>query len=599
MRKKLFMFIEILLIVLGAAIPGFSSDQQAAPGGKPDSGQGPAPSGSMMVITVLDPRSSTTMTIPLASTKEADRPVAMVNNEAITVDELRDSIASIHEGKNEDKKGEIRQAAKIDFMVLLQRLIDGELIIQEARAIGLDELPEVQNNLEVFRQVTLRGIVREEIVGNAKTDDAKVEKRYREMIREVKTDTAFFEKEVDAKKAARAIKAGKSFDEMLAEGKKDGTITGSDEGKFLRVKDLDPSIASALRTMKVGSVSPVTKIVLGGNKTYFAVLRFDEERHSENPEVREQARRTELDKARTDAFDKAYKSLSKKYAKTNKKLLESLDYGPQGPGLEKLMADQRIVAEIKGGKPVTVAQLSSAVQEKFFHGMKKIKGPKLIETRNTAFEEIVQKRVLYQEALKRGIDKTAAYKMMFQEAELNTLFGAFIEKVVVPGVKMPEEDLKAYYREHAGDYKSAVAMKMGQLVFAQKPDALSALDKLRKGADFNWVKTNAEGQVRDLSRESMLFDEKFVALDQLPVDVQEALAGAQRGEFRLHESEDGTMHVLHIQDVLPSQQQEFDTVRGPIREAVFTIKLNEAVKEWTQKLRAAAEIKIYLLRSEQ
>jgi hypothetical protein len=257
-------------------------------------------------------------------------------------------------------------------------------------------------------------MVREEIVGNAKADDAKVEKRYREMIREVKTDTAFFEKEVDAKKAARAIKAGKSFDEMLAEGKKDGTIMGSDEGKFLKVKDLDPSIASALRTMKVGSVSPVTKIVLGGNKTYFAVLRFDEERYSENPEVREQARRTELDKARTAAFDKAYKSLSKKYAKTNKKLLESLDYGPQGPGLEKLMADQRIVAEIKGGKPVTVAQLSSAVQEKFFHGMKKIKGPKLIETRNTAFEEIVQKRVLYQEALKRGIDKTAAYKMMFQ-----------------------------------------------------------------------------------------------------------------------------------------------------------------------------------------
>lgn len=599
MRKKLFMFMEILLIVLGAAIPGFSSDQQAAPGGKPDSGQGPAPSGSLMVITVLDPRSSATITIPLASTQEADRPVAMVNNEAITVDDLRDSIASIHEGKSEDKKGETRQAAKIDFMELLQRLIDGALIIQEARAIGLDELPEVQNSLDVFRQVTLRGMVRGEIVGNAKADDAKVEKRYREMIREVKTDTAFFEKEADAKKAARAIKAGKSFDAMLAEGKKDGTIKGSDVGNFLKIKDLSPSIASALSTMKVGSVSPVTKIVLGGNKTYFAVLRFNEERYPENPETREQARRIVLEEARTDAFDKAYKSLSKKYAKTNKKLLESLDYSPQGPGLEKLMEDQRIVAEIKGGKPVTVAQLSSAMQDKFFHGMKKLKGPKLIETRNTACEEIVQKRVLYQEALTRGIDKTSVYKMMFKEAEQNTLFGAFIGKVVVPGVKMQEEDLKAYYREHAGDYKSAVAMKMGQLVFAQKPDALSALDKLRNGADFNWVKANAEGQVRDLSREGVLFDEKFHTLDQLPPDVQGSIAGAQRGEFRLYESEDGTMHVLHIQDVIPSEQQEFEVVRAQVREAVFSIKLNEAVKEWTRKLRDAAEIKIYLSRSEQ
>jgi hypothetical protein len=523
----------------------------------------------------------------------------MVNNEAITVDDLRDSIASIHEEKNEGKKGEIRQAAKIDFMELLQRLIDGELIIQEARAIGLDELPQVQNSLDVFRQVTLRGMVREEIVGNAKADDAKVEKLYREMIREVKTDTAFFGKEKDAKKASGAIKAGKRFDEILAEGKKDGTITGSDEGTFLKVKDLSPTIASALSTMKVGSVSPVTKIVLGGNKTYFAVFRFDEERYPEDPEAREQARRTVLDKARTDVFDKTYKSLSKKYAKTNKKLLESLDYSPQGPGLAKLMEDQRIVAEIKGGKPVTVAQLSSAMQEKFFHGMKRLKGPKLIETRNTTFEEIVQKRVLYQEALKRGIDKTGVYTMMFKEAELNALFGAFIEKVVVPGVKLQEEDLKAYYREHAGDYRSAVTMKMGQFVFAQKPDALSALDKLRKGADFNWVKANAEGQVRDLSRESVLFDEKFHTLDQLPPDVQASLAGAQGGEFRLYESEDGTIHVLHIQDVLPSQQQEFEAVRGQVRSAVFQIKLNEAIKEWTRKLRDAAEIKIYLSRTEQ
>jgi hypothetical protein len=343
----------------------------------------------------------------------------------------------------------------------------------------------------------------------------------------------------------------------------------------------------------------VTKIVLGGNKTYFAVLRFNEERYPENPEVREQARRIVLEEARTYAFDKVYKSLSKKYAKRNKKLLESLDYSPQGPGLEKLMEDQRIVAEIKGGKPVTVAQLSSAMQDKFFHGMKRLKGQKLIETRNTTFEEIVEKRVLHQEALKRGIDKTSVYKMMFKEAELNTLFGAFIEKVAVPGVKLPEEDLKAYYREHAGDFRSAVAMKMGQLVFERKPDALSALDKLRKGTDFNWVKANAEGQVRDLSRESVLFDEKFHALDQLPPDVQGTLAGAQRGEFRLYESEDGTMHVLHVQDMLPSQQQEFEAVRGQIRAAVFNIKLNEEVKEWTRKLRDAAEIKIYLSRSEQ
>jgi hypothetical protein len=600
MRRKFSLVTGMLLILLCAAVPGFSSDQQPAPGAKPDGGLEPAPAGTAMVISVLDPRSSTTITIPLASTSEGDRPVALVNGEKITVDNLRDSISGIHEEKNEHKKGEVRQAPKIDFMVLLERLINGELIIQEARAIGLDELPEVQNSLEVFRRVTLRGMVREDIVGNAKADDAKVEKLYREMIREVKTDTAFFEKKEDAKKAVAAIKAGKSFDEMLAEEKRAGTIKGSEEGKFMKVKDLSPSIASALSTMKAGSVSPVTEVVLGGNKSYFAVLRLDEERYPESPDIREQARRTVLSEARTDVFDKTYKSLSKKYAKINTKLLKSLNYDPQsGPGLEKLMADKRIVAEIKGDKPVTVAELSAGMQEKFFHGMKRLKGEKLITTRDNTLEEIVQKRVLYQEALKRGIDKSGLFSMMYREEERDALFGAFMSRVVVPGVKMQEEDLKAYYHEHAGDYLSAVSMRMGQLVFAQKPDALSALERLRKGADFNWVKTNAEGQAKDLSRESVLFDETFRSFDQLPLDVQASLAGAQPGEFRLYESEDGTIHVLHVKDVLPSRQYAFEEVRGQVRQEVFAIKLNAEFKEWTRKLKEAADIQIYLLSSKQ
>ena len=599
MKKELFVITGILLILLGTAVPGFSSDQQAAPGGKPDGGHEPAPAGTTMVLTVLDPRSSATMTIPLTSTSESDRPLALVNNEPVTVEDLRNSIAGIHEGKDEGMKGESRQAPKIDFMELLQRLIDAKLIIQEARAMGLDELPEFQNSLDVFRQVTLRGMVREDIVKDVTVTDAEVDKLYRKMVREVKTDTAFFEKQEDAKKAAREIKAGKSFDRVMAEGKKAGTIKGSDEGQFIRVKDINPAIAATLSTMKVGSVSPVTKIVLGGNKTYFAVVRFDEERQAESPEEKEQARRDALSAKRTDVFDKTVKTLKKKYAKTNKKLLESLDYGPQGPGLEKLMADQRVVAEIKGGEPVTVAQLSSAMQEKFFHGMKRLKGPKLIETRNTTLEEIVQKRVLFQEALKRGIDKNDAYTMLFKEVERDMLFGTFIEKAIVPGVKMQEEDLRAYYREHAGNYKSSFGIRVGQLIFAKKADALSALDRLRKGADFSWVKANAEGQVRDLSRESVLFEDILMSFDQLPPGVRDALAGAQPGEFRLYESLENTFHILSVKEVAPPLQQEFEEVRGLIRPEVFKIKLNAAIQEWVGKLKGSADIKIYLSRSEQ
>jgi hypothetical protein len=541
-----------------------------------------------MVLTVSDPSSGATATIPLASTAGGDRLVARVNDEPITVSDLRGAIANIHQ---DSPAG---QAPMIDLQDVLQRLINVELIVQEARTIGLDELPALRGNIDAFSEITLRNVLREEVFKDVSVSEAEIEQRYREDVEEVRTTTAFFEKKEKAEQALRAAKKGKSFDALIAQGKKAGTVREVEEGRFVKVKDLDRGIASALKTMKIGSLSPVTKLVLGGNKTYFAVFRFDEQRLAESPEAREQARMTVLETKKREALGKFNADLYTKYAKTNMQLLDSLDYTPQGPGLEKLMEDQRAVVEIAGEKPVTVAQLSAAMQEKFFHGMKRLKGDKMVETKKRALEEIVQKRLLTQDALRRGIDKSDAYRGIVEEFERDALFGAFIEKVVVPGVKMREEDLMAYYRDHAGEYRTPVAMKIRNLVFLQKADAVSALDKLRKGADFTWIKTNAEGQAADVSGEDVTFEDRIVSVDTLPADVQETLAGAQRGEFRLYASARGTHHILYVKDVIPASQQEFEQVREKIRPEVFRIKLNEGIAEWTRKLKASADIKVYL-----
>jgi parvulin-like peptidyl-prolyl isomerase len=350
--------------------------------------------------------------------------------------------------------------------------------------------------------------------------------------------------------------------------------------------------------MKVGSVSPVTKIVLADNKTYFAVFRLDDDRSAESPEAKEQARQTVLQSKRDEALDTLYKSLYKKYVKADEKLIESLDYGPEGQGLEKLLEDQRVAVEIEGGEPVTVAQLSQAMQEKFFHGMKKLKGEKMIKTKHDVLEDIVQKRLYILEAGKRGLDKTAAYKNMVGEYERNTLFGAFIQKVVARDVKLQEEDLRAYYHDHAGDYLSSKMVKIRSLAFGKQADAVAALEKLRKGADFNWMKVNAEGQLDNSTKDLMTFEERLVPIDAADPDVQKALSGVHAEDFRLYESPRGHFHVLYITEVVPPQPQPFEQVRQEIRSKLFYVKLNEAAKEWVRKLKESADIKVYLAGSE-
>ncbi|HEX9136365.1 MAG TPA: peptidyl-prolyl cis-trans isomerase [Nitrospirota bacterium] len=602
MRKKWFVTTGALMFFLVAAVPGFSSDQkQVTPADKTGGMQNPAAPAGGMAIIVKDPRSSTTITVPFNSTVQDDLPVAVVNDVPIKVEDLKSAIAAAHEEGDEskkDKKDEIAQAPKIDFNELLQRLINVELVVQEAKTIGLDELPEVKEPVDVFSKVSLRSLLREDVSKDITANEDEVEKVYRENQREVKANTAFFEKEKAAKKAIREIKAGKSFDEVIAKGKKAGTVKGADPGNYIKFKDLSPEIAAALSKMKVGSVSPVTKIILGGNKTYFAVFRLDDDRFQESPEAKEQARQTVLQTKIDKAMETLNGSLDKKYVTTNKKLVDSLDYGPQGQGLEKLLEDQRVVVEIEGDQPVTVAQLSKGMQEKFYHGMKGLKGEKMIRTKHNVLETIVRKQLFILEARKRGLDKTATYLNMVEEYERSMLWAAFIQKVVVRDVKLRDEDMRAYYHDHAGDYLSSKKVKIRSLAFGKEADAVAVLEKLRKGADFNWVKANVEGQLDASTKDLMTFDEGLVPINNMEPDVQKALSGVNAEDFRLYESPQGHFHVLYITEVVPPQQQPFEQAQEAIRNSVFNIKLAEAANEWIRKLRESADVKVYLVGTE-
>jgi len=599
MLKKWLVTTGVLMFSLVATVPGFSSDQK--PSNPADETGGTqnqvAPAGGM-VLLVKDLRSSTTVTVPLDSTAHDDLPVAMVNDVPITVENLKNTIAAAHEEGDEGKKDGTTNAPKIDFNELLQRLINVQLVMQEAKTIGLDELPEVKEPVGIFASVSLRSLLREDVAKDVKASEEEVEKVYRENIREVKTNTAFFVKEKDAKKAAREIKAGKSFDKVIAKGEKAGTVKTTESGNYIKFKDLNPVIASALSTMKIGSVGPVKKIVLGDGKTYFAVFKLEDDRFLESPEAKGQARQTVLQTNLDKAMETLRESLYKKYVKVDKKLVESLDYGPKGEGLEKLLEDQRVAVEIDGDQPVTVAQLSQGMQEKFYHGMKTLKGQKIIKAKHDVLESLIEKRLFIQEARKRGLDKTARYKNMVEEYEQSMLWGAFVQKVVVRDVKLRDEDLKAYYHDHAGNYQSAKMVKIRSLVFGKEADAVAALEKLRKGADFNWVKANVEGRLDTNPEDLDISEDQLMPINAIDPGVQKALSGVNAEDFRLYESPKGHFYVLYITEMVPPVQQPFEQVEQGIRNEVFWIKLNEAMNEWIRKLKESADIKVYLAGSE-
>jgi hypothetical protein len=521
--------------------------------------------------------------LPLIDGKET---VATVNDEPITLQEFNAAIASSHMARSGKKK-----AGRIDYAAILERLINTRLLLLEARNMGFDELPGIIKTVENYSKETLMELLLENYVKDIKADDAEVERLYKETVREWQLKSVKFKKEADAKNIEAQIKAGNNFDAIVQKAVADGIAQGGEE-EYLKNKDLTASVAQLVSKMEIGSISPIVSV----GKQGFILFKLEGLRYpeKENPKVRKNAHQQALTQKKIQAARDYYSDLKHKYVKYDEKLFEALDYESKEPGFENLLKDERVLAEITGEKPVTVAALSKALKIKFYHGIDRaIEGKKVNKKKKEKLEDIVQKRVLLKEALVQGIDRTEAYINRVKEYENSVIFGAFIKKVVAPEIKLDVEELKTYYNANTQQYTSPQMMRIKSLVFEKRNDAAKALDKLMQGTDFNWLSSHADGRVDNNAKGLLKFESKVLILTSLPEGVQQAVTGAKPGDFKLYESPEGHFYVLYIYHVVAPKPKSFDDVKAEITEVVYKDKLRKAVEVWAGKLKEYYPVKIY------
>jgi len=516
--------------------------------------------------------------LPRIEGKEA---VATVNGEPITLDEFKRHVLSLHM-ETEGKEAVSRKESS----GLLERMINLKLITQEGRNIGLDELPEVEKQGKAYESQTLRNMLFLHHVRDVKVSGNESEKIYRDMVKELNVESVLVKKEEDVKLLEKEIKAGGNFDELVKKMIEEGKAKGKEEASYVKPKDLLPLIAEIASKMKVGEVSPVIKV--GKEFTLFKLVGV---RYPEDPEARDEASREALRRKRIESWEKFGDQLKKKYVKVNNEILDGLDFEAKEPGFENLRKDGRVVAEVKGEKPVSVGQLAEAIQGKFYHDIRKaIESKKVNEKKAEILDEILLKKVMTKEALRLKIDKTEDYQYRVQEHKNGLIFGSFLKRVIDPDIKISNEELKAHYDRQISEYSSPEMMRIDGLTFVKMSDAEDAMGKLRKGADFQWIKTNAPGRV---DSELPIFTGKVVTTQSMPEDMRKAVSGATSGEYRVYADADGKPQVFFVMEVIPPRPKPFPSVRKDIAGKVFEEKRKQSLELWVEKLRAASEIRVF------
>jgi parvulin-like peptidyl-prolyl isomerase len=520
---------------------------------------------------------------PLFSPLFAKTPLAMVNEEPITIEDLKKTLGTIHEGMVEGKA-----VPKKNFPELLKRLVNSMLIIQEARNMELDKLDEIKTSVDDYSKKLRREMLLKAEVKDVKADEKEVNKAYQERTTEWRLKSLIIDKLDDVNTLQADLKAGKKFDDLYERAIKEGRAKeGGKTDDFLSRDVIAPSMLVTLEKMKIGETSKPLALEKG-----YLIYRLEEKRTKENPEVKEQIRQDMDTKARVKALEAFQESLIKKYT-TRKKLFDTLDFENKKVKFETFLKDKRVICEVKGEKPVTVADLAEAIATKFYHGVERAaEGKKINKEKKAVLDEYLGTILFDKEAKARKLDQSEEYRNKVKSYSNSLLFGMFVTKIIRSEITVTKDDLLDYYNAHAKEYTTLDAYKLDAIAFETSQKAEEAVDKLRKGMDFKWLKANADGRVSISKALISNFEGEAIPKPNLPEVLQKALTGATTGDYRvLVDGKQGyaVMVVLHE----PSRVMTYPEVEDAIKEAVFYEKLNKGVESWADKLRSSSDVTIY------
>jgi len=531
-----------------------------------------------------------TQTLVLGKSSPAVSPgliLATVNGEPITWSELSKTIVASHElGASQSKAGQI------DFTNALQRIINTRLLVLEAKNIGLHETPGLIKAVDSYAKELQPEILLEQQVADVRPDADEVKKIYESLVREWKIRALRVKKEADAKKIDAQLKEGKDFEEIAQQVLRWSGAEGDPQGVYLKNDQLKQPVAQVINKMKVGSVSPVLSL----GKDGYIVFKLEGIRipPTEDPRARKIANRQSLNTARVKAAREYFEGLKKAEAKIDRALFDTLDYESDMQAMQKLLEDQRILVEIRDDRPITVAEFSQSLKQRFYHGVQlAVEGKKLNSKKESVLEDVLQKRLLLLEARRRGIDKGDEFKSRIKEYENSAIFNAFIQKVLIPDIKPDPNALEDYYKAHIDQYTSPEMMGIKDIVFSKRDDAVAAMQKLNKGTDFAWLSSNAQGQVAPDTEGLLNFEGRPLTVSSLAQDIQKAVSGAKVGDSRLYASPAGHFYLLYIHQIIAPVRQPLDAVRGEIAKQVFNLKVKESIDRWADQLSKHYPVKIF------
>jgi len=508
---------------------------------------------------------------------QGDRYVAKVNDDTITEHDFKKRLEGFHTIKDIGDKMHI-DIANVDYLKILNEMIDDKLIVQETIKIGLDKTPEFTGDYKLYRlNLSLYMLKKEEVIDKVKVTDEEIKNRYMILYESVRLRHFFTKEREKGEKIVGELKKGADFANLVEKESEDSDgikKKGGDVG-FKRRDELPKEIADAAFGMKEGEISGLINTAHG-----FHIIKLEERRVPAETISDKEKKRTERlifsEKEREKNREYLTKLIETAKITINEDILKSIKRDEEFDG------GKGIAATVEGEdikRDEVLARLRSAPLGRDEDEMDRLK--KLV------IDSIINQRLLDREVDRRNYEKNEDFSyslLIAKEAVLNRLFK---NKIIAAAIKVDDEEIRRYYDDNKKLFKEPEKIRMSTIKIKEKEKAERIIGELKKGADFDITASDMSNS--DVSKGE---DTGWLYVNMLPPDIKDGLNEMEVGEIYGPFNFEKDFIIIKLTGKEEGKLRDFESVRDSIIESLSKKKYEQLMSDYIMKLRAVSKIRI-------
>jgi len=203
--------------------------------------------------------------------------------------------------------------------------------------------------------------------------------------------------------------------------------------------------------------------------------------------------------------------------------------------------------------------------------------------------ELVKKELLYQEALKKGLDKNTEYLKKVEDFKKITLIGQLLEKEIESKAKVTDQDVKDYYEKHKEDFAPVSQIRMSLILLKTEEEAKKILERLNKGEDFAKV---AKKSSVDLNSAKNGGDLGYLSRGQMTSELEAVAVRLKTGEVSEPIKTQSGYQIIKVTDKKLGKVVEFERVRNFISQQLSAEKQKEVFDSYIESLKKSYKVDV-------